>query len=457
MRAWNPVCSVTLIAILGACATSGALRAPTPESLDRLERQPRATPASASINRALGIAYFQRGRHADARTTLETATRLQPKDGTTLLYLGLTAEAQDDLPAARSAYASYLQFGRTSRVRGQLQGRLASLARKELALAAKVAVRQESAIGTVAGSPRTIAVLPLRFSGSDSSLRPLERGFAELLTTDLARSAQLTLVERGRLQALLDELKLQATGASDESTNVRAGQLLRAGRLVQGSLLQLPGSQLRVDAAVVNVPTTLIQGTAQGAGPLDQLFDLEKRLALDLLRELGVTLTVAERNAIEQRPTRSLAAFAAYSRGLVAEDDGRYDDAGRYYDDAVRMDPGFGAARQRSTEVRAVSAGSAVTTESIQASLAGTAEGAVVAAAAGGNAATSDGGALGSTLRLATDGVNGSTAQGATSGATGSSVVPPTPVVDAVSAGTGTDRPSTTGVITFVLPRPKLP
>ena len=104
-----------------------------------------------------------------------------------------------------------------------------------------------------------------------------------------------------------------------------------------------------------------------------------------------------------------------------------------------------------------MSAGSAVTTESIQASLAGTAEGAVVAAAAGGNAATSDGGALGSTLRLATDGVNGSTAQGATSGATGSSVVPPTPVVDAVSAGTGTDRPSTTGVITFVLPRPKLP
>ena len=457
MRTWNPVRSVTLIAILGACATSGALRTSTPESLDRLERQQRVTPASASVNRALGIAYFQRGRHAEARATLETAARLQPRDGATLLYLGMTAEAQADLPAARAAYASYLQFGRTSRVRGQLQGRLAALARKELALAAKVAVQQESAIGAVAGSPRTIAVLPLRFSGTDSSLRPLERGFAELLTTDLGRSAQLTLVERGRLQALLDELKLQATGASDESTNVRAGQLLRAGRLVQGSLLQLPGSQLRVDAAVVNVPTTQIQGTAQGAGQLDQLFDMEKRLALDLLRELGVTLTVAERNAIEQRPTRSLAAFVAYSRGLVAEDDGRYDDAGRYYDEAVRLDPGFGAARQRSTEVQAVSAGTAVTTESIQANLAGTAEGAVVAAAAGGNAAASDGGALGSTLRLATDGVNGSTAQGATSGATGASVVPPTPVVDAVSAGTGTDRPSTTGVIIFVLPRPKLP
>ena len=200
-----------------------------------------------------------------------------------------------------------------SRVRAQLQSHLATLARKELALEAKAAVQQEASLGAETGSPRTVAVLPLRFTGSDSSLQPLERGFADLLTTDLGRSSQLTLVERGRLQALLDEVALQSSGATDSTSNVRVGRLLRAGRLVQGSLLQLPGSQLRVDAAVVNVPTTQIQGTAQGADQLDALFNLEKKIALDLFRELGVTLTVAERNAVEQRPTRSLAAFVAYS------------------------------------------------------------------------------------------------------------------------------------------------
>src|SRR5258708_225610 len=90
----------------------------------------------------------------------------------------------------------------------------------------------------VAPTPGSVAVLPLRFSGSDSSLRPLERGFADLLTTDLGRSSQLTLVERGRLQALLDEMRLQSGGATDAASNVRAGQLVRAGRIVQGSLLQ---------------------------------------------------------------------------------------------------------------------------------------------------------------------------------------------------------------------------
>jgi tetratricopeptide (TPR) repeat protein len=456
MRTTSPIVSIVVAALVGGCATGGAIATPAPDAVARLEREQRGAPASATVNRALGIAYYQVSRYPEARTALETATLLDPKDGTTALYLGMTAEALNDLPTAKRAYSSYLRFGRTSRVRAQLQSRLAALAKKELALDAKAAVRQEAALGAVAGSPRTVAVLPMRFSGTDSSLRPLERGFADLLITDLARSSQLTLVERGRLQALLDEMRLQGSGATEAATNVRAGKLARAGRLVQGSLLELPGSQLRVDAAVVNVPTTQIQGTAQGADQLDQLFTLERKIALDLFRELGVTLTVAERNAIEQRPTRSLAAFVAYSRGLMAEDEGRYDAAARYFDDAVRIDPGFGAAQQKSTEVQAVSAGTAVTSATIQTSLQGTSEGAVVAAAGGGSAAPG-GGALGGTLRIASDGVNTSAAQGATSGATATVTLPPTPIVDALSAATGADKPTTTGIITITLPRPKLP
>jgi tetratricopeptide (TPR) repeat protein len=456
MRTRSLVVSLILLAQLGACATSRVVSAPSASALTRLEREQRASPASARVNRALGIAYHQLGRYPEARTSLETAARLDPRDGTTALYLGMTAEAQDDLPAAKRAYASYLEFGRTTRVRGQLQARLAALARKELTLEARAAVKQESTLGTQAGSPRTVAVLPLRFSGADSSLRPLERGFAELLTTDLARSSQLTVVERDRLQALLDELALQGSGATSAASNVRAGRLLRAGRLVQGSLLQLPNSQLRVDAAVVDVPTSQVKGTAQGADQLDQLFTLEKRIVLDLFRQLGVTLTVAERNAIEQRPTRSLAAFVAYSRGLVAEDDGRFDDAGRFYDDAVRLDPGFGAAQQRSARAQQASAGAAVTPATIHTSLQGTPEGAVVAAASGGSASPGTG-ALGGTLKVASDGVNGSTAQGATAGATVATSLPAAPIVDALSAATGTDKPATTGVITIILPRPTLP
>ena len=457
MRLHSPLLAALTLA--AGCATGGVSAGPaSADAIAKLERQQQTSPSSANVNRSLGIAYYHTRRYADARRALETAARLDPKDGTTALYLGLTAEAQNDLPAARQAYASYVQFGRTSRVRAQLQARLAALARAELEADAKAAVRQESTLGAQPGSPRTVAVLPLRFSGTDSSLKPLERGFADLLTTDLARSAQLTIVERARLQALLDEMALQQGSATDASTNVRAGKLVRAGRVVQGSLLQLDASQLRVDAAVVNVPTTQVQGVAQGADQLDQVFTLEKKIALDLFRELGVTLTVAERNAIEQRPTRSLAAFLAYSRGLEAEDAGRYDDASRLYNDALRLDPGFGAARQRGQDARTISAGSAVSAHSVEAGLSGTAEGAVVTAASQGS--TSAGGAtsLASTVLSAANELNGSAADAATSAASASAKSPTSvPTREPVTSGLNVETPVGTGTITLTIPRPKLP
>jgi tetratricopeptide (TPR) repeat protein len=207
----------------------------------------------------------------------------------------------------------------------------------------------------------------------------------------------------------------------------------------------------------VNVPTTQVQGVAQGASQLDQVFDLEKKIALDLFQQLGVTLTVAERNAVEQRPTRSLAAFVAYSRGLAADDEGRYDDAARYFNDAVRLDPGFGAAQQKGQEARAASAGAAATPLSIQTSLRGTSEGAAAAAAAQGSISSVT--SLGGTIQSAANGLNSSAAGDATAGASIGITTPPSivPSKEAVTVGLGAEGVIQIGTITIQLPRPKIP
>ena len=287
--------------------------------------------------------------------------------------------------------------------------------------------------------------MPFRFSGADSSLVPLERGFAELLATDLSRVKALTVVERSRLQAILDEIKLAQSGAVDSTTAVRAGKLIQAGTLVQGSLLQ-NGDRLRTDAALVSVATSGV-----GAAPatdeqdLDRLFDMEKRIALALISSLGVQLTTAERDAIEQRPTKSLQAFLAYSKGLEYEDQGRYDDASRAFANAGRIDPGFGAALQRSTQSANMSIGSgAIST--IEAGLQGSSEGAVVNAANQGSASTA-GQATGS-AQAAADQLNPSTVASATGGTqTGTT----TPTVDP-SAGTGADNPARAKVVITIKP-----
>ena len=367
------------VAILAAgLAAPARAQAPTPGNIPRLEQQRDRSPAAVPTLRALGIAYYKAGRYADARTTLDKARELAPNDGVVALYLGMAAEQQGDLAAARSAYTSYLTVGRTSRARRQLRARLAALSQQEVRAAAKQALLAEQSLGTQAGDQRTVAVLPLRFSGTDSTLQPLERGMAELLVADLSRSAQLTVVERERMQALLDEIALSRQQAAiDPATSLRAGRLMRAGRIVSGQITQLPERRLSVNAAVVDVPTTQAVGSAQGDDQLDALFALEKKLALQLFDALGVTLTAQERALVEERPTRSVAAFVAYSNGLAAEDRGDLAGASQFYANAIRLDPSFKLAIDRQAQVQNIREGQQVTPRSLEATLAGTLEGAV--------------------------------------------------------------------------------
>ena len=436
---------VTLIAVAG-CATTGTSG---PEAIARLERDRASNPQNEPVLRSLGIAYYKSRNFVAARPALEQAVKLEPRDGTAALYLGLTAEEQNDFATARQAYASYVRYGRTSRVRHALEARLASLERKEIQSTAHAEVQQEQHLAQVPGAPNVVAVLPLNFSGADTSLKPLERGFAELLTTDLARSSRLTVVERLRLQAVLDEIKLQSSGATDSASNVRAGKILQAGRLVAGSIIQ-SGQQLRVDAAVIDVPTTRLAGSTNDDRKLDELLTLEKNIALGLFQQLGVTLTTTERNAIEQRPTRSLAAFVAYSRGLLLEDEGQFERAESFYDQALRLDPNFGAARAKSQETRQIIAGSQFSSTTIETALAGTAEGRVVAQATLGIVAT--GGEAGTALGVAGD-LNPTTAGAAATNASGALTGPP--LRDPAAEGTGLENiGAKTARIEIVVKRP---
>lgn len=437
--------------LAGALAVSGCATAisGSADNIARLEQAKSSNPNSEPAVRNLGIAYFKATppRYDDARTALRQAASMDPKDGVAALYLGLTAEAQNDLPAAKTAYESYLAVGKTRGVKDQISARLAVIDRKVNEERAKRSVAQERQLSSTPGAPNTVAVMPFTFTGADTSLKPLERGFADLVTTDLSRASSLKVVERTQLQALLDEIQLQQNAGAQAGTGVRAGKILQAGRLVGGSISQLGPDQLRTSASITNTQTAALQGNpAPQQSSLDQLFDMEKRLVLDLFTNLNVQLTTAERNAIEQRPTRSLAAFLAYSRGLELEDQGRYDEASRSFDNALRIDPSFVPARQKSQETHAVVAGAAVTASTVESGLRGTAEG---GAAAGGAGVTSNGSSGGAST--VAEGLNPSVAGAAAGGTTTTS----TPAPPSAATGTGGTNPSVkTAKVTIVIKQP---
>jgi hypothetical protein len=189
--------------------------------------------------------------------------------------------------------------------------------------------------------------MPFRYTGRDSTLRPLERGLASLVVTDLSKVRRLRLVERDRMQALIDELQLAAGTRVDPATGARSGRMVRAGQVVQGQFQEVPTANFRVDASVVRTTDAQVAATGSDADALRALFDIEKRVVFQLLDRMGITLTPAERTAVNERPTQDLQAFLLYSRGLESQDRGDFGAAAQSFQAAAQRDPSFSAAAQQ--------------------------------------------------------------------------------------------------------------
>src|SRR4029077_10741912 len=189
----------------------------------------------------------------------------------------------------------------------------------------------------------------------------LSRGLAALVVTDLSRVHSLRLLERERVQALLDETKLSESGRVDPATGARSGHLIGASQVVQGQFDVQP-NQVRVNATVVRTSDAGVAATGTGSDRLQALFDVEKQVVFQLLGKMGITLTPAEQTAISERPTRDLEAFLLYSRGLAAQDQGNFGAASQAFSAAAARDPGFaaaGSAAQSSQQEQSASTASA--------------------------------------------------------------------------------------------------
>jgi TolB-like protein len=210
--------------------------------------------------------------------------------------------------------------------------------------AARHAITNEQSLDVTTMPPQSLGIPPFDAPASDTILSALGYGLADLLTTDLARSGQLEVVDRIRLDAVLREINLVETGRVDTATAPRVGRLVQARRLVLGALTKTSAG-LTIDAEVADVASGEVRQAVSAGAPLADILRAEKELAFRLFDQLGVTLTPTERGQVEQMPTKNVAALLAYSRGVRFEAEGRYAEARNEYQRAVQLDPGFQSAQ----------------------------------------------------------------------------------------------------------------
>lgn len=298
-----------------------------------------------------GIDAYLAQRYQEAVTKLTQARSLKPSHSSTALYLGLAhlrLGQTDQAIAVWEEYSKlqpYTEEERSGDLQNKITDYLKVLAIEDNRRRAREAVEREKELGP--GDPGTIAVTYFDNLSSISAPTNLRKGFAALLISDISQVQELTVVERDFLQAILEEKQLSTTGGLTGEQVPEVGRLVGAGKVTTGSFTddRTQEDGLQINSLIAETTTLQEVGQQEASGQIAQLLDLEKRLAVAMLNDLGYDeerLRTAGVLAKIQKPhTTSEAAFEAFSDGLEAKDRGDYAAARQHFERALADDPNF--------------------------------------------------------------------------------------------------------------------
>jgi TolB-like protein len=354
-----------LIIILGGCAASSYFTLGQQNleneayeaALQNFVLAFKENPRDIETLRELGVTLYLTKDYKKAIKVLQHVFKQDTTDGRTIFYLGSAYEIAEDYSNAINIYKRYVNISSFRAIRSDIETRLSQVIKQQMAAEAKAILAQEDAIDPSSIPENSVAVLYFRNLGNKRGLDPLQKGLTDMMITDLSKVKRLKVVERARLQKLMEEMGLGQTGLVDESTAPRVGKLLGASTMVRGTFIDLKNLSLRVDAGLIQTVEQSSIYADHLEDKITNLFKMEKNLVFKVIDQLGIKLTQEERDEIQIIPTKNILAFIAYCKGLDYEDKGLYESASRAYQRAVKLDPKFFRANRNLSRSKSTAAG----------------------------------------------------------------------------------------------------
>jgi len=189
---------------------------------------------------------------------------------------------------------------------------------------------------------KSIAVLPFRNLGNDTTQLFFSDGFMEELLNNLQKVN--SFIVRSRTSS--DQYR----GTGKSITTI--GNELKVNYLVEGSVGH-EGNNLKIWVQLIDAKSDkhLWSNEYLREMTIDQIFSLQSEIARSIAGELKAVLTPEEIENIEKRPTENLEAYNLYLRGNYyywkSYDSKDRNDAIILYEKVIELDPGFAIAYAR--------------------------------------------------------------------------------------------------------------
>ncbi len=289
-----------------------------------------------------GMESYHDGDFSVAAGLFQKALDQTPANADISLYIGICRMQLDQMPAAITAFERYLTLAPQGEAADTVRRNLTQV-RKQLATTeAQAALSAERAMPLGPEAENTLAVYAFANAG-DNQYKHLSRGLSSMIIHDLSQVEKFKLVERIRMQALLDEQALGESRLVSPETATRSGQFLGAGKVIPG-IYAVKDSDMKIFSSVYNTRSAAMIDKQFVKGGLVRFWELEKILVFSILKSLGVekkNILPLILIRVEHVQTKNLAAFSAYSNGLAATDLEDYVTARRHFEKALEEDPDF--------------------------------------------------------------------------------------------------------------------
>lgn len=207
-----------------------------PLLLDDADNRAAAARARSEMAQYLksGMEAFGAGNDAAAVEALETVRRIAPGETLVSYYLGLIALRREDNRTALAHLQQYTREDPDGAASRDVPKTLTLLSSAQLQQEVASAVAREQEVVSSPAEPGSIAVRAFVNQGNDS-YRAMAKGLAAMIIADLSKVPGLKVLEREKVQLLVDEAKLGDSGLADKTSAVRSGRLMRAEKVVVGN------------------------------------------------------------------------------------------------------------------------------------------------------------------------------------------------------------------------------
>src|SRR6266581_4711179 len=191
---------------------------------------------------------------------------------------------------------------------------------------------------TATASAKSIAVLPFMNMSADKNDEYLSDGMTEELINVLSKVPGLRVPGRTSCFAF--------KGKNEEDIFRKVGNQLHVGTVLEGSVRKA-GDKLRVTAQLINVSDGYHLWSKDYDGDVKDILNFQRNVAEQVVQALQVQLGTEAVRALSKKPTENPEAHRLYLLGRY--EFGKYTQTGwnnaiRYYEEALRIDPAFALA-----------------------------------------------------------------------------------------------------------------